>query len=541
MRGVPGATLPRLVRLEGTDLAPIAGVRVERAPRSRSPLTLTLHLRSRASADALERALDDVLAGRRAPLTRPAFAAEFGASRADIAAVRRFARASRFRVSGVSVARRILHLTGPSDALVAAFGVRRVRYRLGDTAWNSFRGHLYVPAAIANCVSGVFGFDDRPEVRRHGGRAMTSAAPAPTVSYTAPEVAALYAFPPGRDGRGQRVGVIALGGGYLQADLRAYFRALRLPMPAVQAVSVAGGRNAPSGDTAAFDGEVTGDVETVGALVPRARIHVYFAPNTARGFFEAVAAAVHDSRQANTVISISWGQAEAHWRHSALRAFNRVLLEAAVLGVTVCCSSGDHGSFADARDRTPHVNFPGSSPYVLACGGTTLFGRRGRIHSERVWHNQAGASGGGVSAVFPRPPWQSRSRVPATASGHRGRGVPDVAANADPLTGYRIYGHGHWHVGAGTSASAPLWAGLVARLNQRRAAPLGLLTPVLYRSYPALVKAGAVAPVTKGDNGLFRARKGWSCCTGLGTPRGDRLARALTLSWPARRRRRVGD
>jgi kumamolisin len=519
------------VRLEGTDLAPIPGVRVERAPRSRAPLTLTLHLRSRASADALERALDDVHAGRRAALTRPEFAAEFGASRADIAAVRSFARAGRFRVSGVSVARRILHLTGPADALVAAFGVRRVRYRLGDTAWNSFRGHLYVPAAIAGCVTGVFGFDDRPEVRRHGGRAMIAAAPTAAVSYTAPEVAALYHFPP-RDGRGQSVGVIALGGGYRQADLRAYFRALRLPMPAIQAVSVAGGRNAPGGDTAAFDGEVTGDVETVGALVPRARIYVYFAPNTARGFFEAVAAAVHDRRHANTVISISWGQAEAHWRLGTLLAFNRVLLEAAVLGVTVCCSSGDHGSLADARDRTPHVNFPGSSPHALACGGTTLVGRGARIHHERVWHNQTGASGGGVSALFPRPPWQSRSRVPATASGHRGRGVPDVAANADPLTGYRIFGHGHWTVGAGTSAAAPLWAGLVARINQQRGRPLGLVTPQLYGQFAALVKAGAIVPVTRGDNGLFRARKGWSCCTGLGTPRGAQLTRALARRDP---------
>ena len=154
------------------------------------------------------------------------------------------------------------------------------------------------------------------------------------------------------------------------------------------------------------------------------------------------------------------------------------------------------------------MNFPGSSPYVLSCGGTTLVGRRARIGSERVWHNETGASGGGVSEIFPRPHWQAGFRVPRTAKGSRGRGVPDVASNADPLTGYRIFGHGGWHVGAGTSAASPLWAGLVARINQLCGTAIGLPTPYLYRNFGKLVRAGAVVPVTRGNNGLYRARKG---------------------------------
>jgi kumamolisin len=227
------------------------------------------------------------------------------------------------------------------------------------------------------------------------------------------------------------------------------------------------------------------------------------------------------------VISISWGQAEVHWRRSMLLAFNQVLLEAAVLGITVCCSSGDQGSFADAHDRVAHVNFPGSSPYGLSCGGTTLMGRRTRIGTERVWHNETGASGGGVSEIFPRPHWQAGIRVPRTAKGFRGRGVPDVASNADPLTGYRVFVHGGWAVGAGTSAASPLWAGLVARINQLCGKAIGLPTPHLYRHFSTLVRAGAVVPVTQGNNGLYRARKGWSACTGTGSPRGDKLARAF--------------
>jgi len=227
------------------------------------------------------------------------------------------------------------------------------------------------------------------------------------------------------------------------------------------------------------------------------------------------------------VLSISWGQAEVHFARRTIKAFNDVLLEAAVLGVTVCCSSGDHGAFADTRDRVPHVNFPASSPYVLACGGTTLVAKGKRIVSESVWHNTTGASGGGVSVVFARPSWQRRSRVPKASNGRRGRGVPDVASNADPQTGFRIFGHGGWHVGAGTSAAAPLWAALIARINQACGVPVGLVTPFLYGHYPRLAKDGAIRPITRGGNGTYRARRGWSCCAGLGAPNGVELVDAL--------------
>jgi kumamolisin len=509
-------------------VGPVRGEQVERAPASRARRTLTLRLRSRAASPTLlEDTLGDVLAGRRAPLTRKAFAKWFGASHRDIAHVRRFAREHGFTVSSVCPAERIVHLTGPASDLAAAFGVNVARYRVGHVTWTGYKGFLHVPAALADCVTAVFGFDDRPQARRGPvPDAAAAIAPRPRTSYTPPEVAELYAFPQEADGRGQTVGVVALGGGYLKTDLRAFFRKLRLPHPRVTAVSVCGAHNAPRGATAAFDGEVTGDVETVGALVPRAHIVVYFAPNSARGFVEAVSRAVHDTRHNISVLSVSWGQAEVHWARQSLRVLNEVLLAAAVLGVTVCCASGDHGSFADAFDRQPHVCFPASSPYVLACGGTTLVGRRARIASESVWHNQAGASGGGVSVVFARPSWQRHSHVPKAANGFRGRGVPDVASNADPTTGYRIFGHGRWHVGAGTSASAPLWAGLVARINQMRGTPVGLLTPFLYAEYDALVSGAAIRPITRGNNGAYRARRGWNCCTGVGAPHGANLARA---------------
>jgi kumamolisin len=518
---------PQLIALQGTQVRRLPGEKVTRAKPSDRRLTISLHLRSKtAEAAALERVVAVIADGKRPPMTREEFAARFGASPDDIKLVRQFARRHGFRVSSVSVAKRMLHLTGGTDDLARAFGVKRTHSRLGDDEWDSYSGSLHLPAELKGAVNGVYGFDFRPEAER--GDADASGAP-PTVhhSFSSREIADLYGFPGRRDGRGVSVGVIALGGGYLDSDMRHFFESQHLPVPRVRAIPVCGAQNAPYGDSKEFDGEVTGDIQTLGAIAPRTRIAVYFAPNTSRGFLEAVCSAVHDAKENISVLSISWGQAEVHWRRRTVEHFNRMLLEAAALGITVCCASGDHGSFADTRDRKPHVCFPGSSPWALACGGTTLVASKGKIVSEKVWHNATGASGGGVSVIFPRPDWQKHSRVPKNASGRRGRGVPDVASHADPLHGYRFYCLGKWRVGAGTSASAPVWAGLFARLNQGRRHPIGLVTPHLYKHFPALVRRGAMAPVTKGSNGLFRARKGWRCCTGLGSPRGERLGREL--------------
>jgi kumamolisin len=532
MTRMPRAGRRSLVKVPGSNLRPIAGAHRETAPPSTKRATLTLRLRARENRADLEPLLRAIVAGRRPPLRRAEFKARFGAARRDIDRIRRFARANGFRVGRVWVAERRLHLVGPVSALAQAFGVRRVVYTIGDLTFESRTGAIYLPKAIADCVLGVYGFDHRPQALRGASAMAPQAAPSkPRASYTPPRLGRLYGFPKA-DGRGETIGVVALGGGYLESDLRHFFRALRLPHPRFTSVSVDGARNAPLGHTKAFDGEVVGDIETIGGLVPRADIAVYFAPNTVRGFFDAVSSAVHDTRRRISVLSISWGQSEVRWTKHAIRAFNDVLLDAAVLGITVCCSSGDHGPFADPDDRVPHVCFPASSPYALACGGTTLLAKGTRITSETAWSNRKGASGGGVSEVFPLPSWQRASRVPRTRAGRRGRGVPDVASNGDPLTGFRIFGFGKWHVNAGTSAAAPVWAALVARINQLRGGPIGFLTPFLYDQYARLVKAGAIRMITRGGNQRYRAHRSWNGCTGLGVPDGTKLADAVMQSWP---------
>jgi kumamolisin len=348
------------------------------------------------------------------------------------------------------------------------------------------------------------------------------------------EVASLYDFPPEADGTGQCIAIIELGGGYRSSDLKAYFKQLGLPLPKVYSVSVDGAKNKPIGDFNSADGEVGLDIEVAGAAAPKATIVVYFAPNTDAGFLNAVSAAIHDKIHKPSVVSISWGAAEVKWTVQAMRAMDQAFQDAAALGVTICCAAGDDGSRDDVQDDQVHVDFPASSPFVLACGGTRLLASGNEISSEVVWNNRAdgGATGGGVSDVFPLPTWQKDAEVPPSANPQKnaGRGVPDVAGNADPQTGYRVLVDGVDGVVGGTSAVAPLWAALIARLNQQLGKPVGYLNPILYK-LPA--KAKAFRDIVSGNNnvttsaGPYPARKGWDACCGLGTPVGTKLASLL--------------
>jgi len=268
------------------------------------------------------------------------------------------------------------------------------------------------------------------------------------------------------------------------------------------------------------------DIEVVGAIANGARIVVYFAPNTDQGFLDAITTAVHDTVRRPSVVSISWGAPESAWTTQALTSYNQAFEDAAALGVTICCASGDNGSSDGVTDGRQHVDFPSSSPYVLACGGTHIASAGTSLSSEVVWNGgaSAGATGGGVSEFFPLPAYQQSSKVPVSVNpgNFKGRGVPDVAGDADPSSGYQIRVDGRDAVFGGTSAVAPLWAALIALVNQRRGRPLGYLHPLLYP-----VAARGCRDITTGNNGAFTARTGWDACTGLGSPNGTALATLL--------------
>jgi Predicted protease len=445
------------------------------------------------------------------------FVARHGADPADVERLRSFSRQHGLRELACEPERRTLHLSGTVQSLQQAFGVQLGHYELtpGGTpcVCCAQAPTLPDPAVIA-----VLGLDRRPVAQPHFRIARAQ----PSTTYTPIQVGQLYNFPAGTDGNGQTIAIIELGGGYQQADLDTYFKSLGLVTPSITAVSVDGGSNTPGG---AADAEVMLDIEVCGSLAPAATLVVYFAPNTDQGFYNAISQAAHSSSQPAAAMSISWGGPEDSWSTTSRNAMETALEDAAALGVTVTVACGDNGSSDGESDGLPHVDFPASSPSVLACGGTELAGSGSKISSEVVWNETAGnegATGGGVSAVFALPTWQANAGVPAAAGGFAGRGVPDIAGNADPLTGYAVRVDGQDEVVGGTSAVAPLWAALVARLNQQLGRAVGAVNATLYG-----LGNSAFRDITQGNNGSYAAGPGWDACTGLGSPDGQALLGAL--------------
>ncbi|MEM5310961.1 S53 family peptidase [Paraburkholderia sp. JHI869] len=483
------------------------------------------------------------------PVSRADYERRFGASAADIKRVEQFASAHGLNVDQADASARRVVLSGTVQQYNAAFGIdlQRFEHQVGKTVHHFHQpsGPLHLPEDMHEVVTAVVGLDNRAKAQPHFRIVPTSLAATPeaaaqtpgapirppiraaravTRSFTPLQLAELYSFPAG-DASGQCIAIIEMGGGYDKADLSAYFSELGVSAPRVEDVSVDQTTNAPTGDPNGPDAEVTLDVEIAGALAPGALIAVYFAPNSESGFVDAVSAALHDSQRKPSIISISWGAPESAWSQQTLGALNDALQTAVALGVTVCAASGDSGSSDGVSDGADHVDFPASSPYALGCGGTHIAASNGRISQETVWSEGAdGATGGGVSATFALPDWQKGLRV-VRGSGGAGalvrRGVPDVAADADPATGYEVRVAGADTVVGGTSAVAPLWAALIARINAARGKPVGFANAKLY------AQPGAFNDVTSGSNGDFSAAPGWDACTGLGTPVGSKVAAAL--------------
>lgn len=455
-------------------------------------------------------------------ISRETFAQEYGADPTDLQKVERFARAHQLQVIDSSAARRSVIVTGTVAQMNVAFGVSLKQCQAGEVMYRGRQGSISIPADLADVVEAVLGLDNRPQAATR-----VRIAAQPLASFTPPQIAKLYDFPSGVDGTGQTIGIIELGGGFSQTDFSTYLSGLGIKAQTVTIVSVDGASSTPGRDQNA-DVEVMLDAEIAGAVAPAATIAIYFAPNTDQGFLDAVTTAIHDQTHKPSVISISWGAAESNWTQQARDALNQAIAAASALAVSVCAASGDGGSSDGINDGAAHADFPASSPYVLGCGGTTLAAAGQTISSETAWSD----SGGGVSDYFALPSWQANAHVPPPSMQGGGRGVPDVSGDADPNTGYQIRVDGAGMVAGGTSAVAPLWAGLIALMNQQRGRNLGFLNTALYAvpGYPK--NPGPMHDITSGGNGAFSAGSGWDACTGLGTPDGARLVQALANVLP---------
>ncbi|BFU92465.1 MAG: kumamolisin [Nitrospira sp.] len=518
------------VTVRGSERSPHHGARVDGPVPNDERFEVTVRIRRKTSLQSLADGFHtDKLPMNRRYLTREQYASSHGADSADMEKVEAFARAHNLVVVEKSQARRSIFLSGTAADFARAFGTTIEHYEHDGGTYRGRIGPLTVPAELDGIVEGVFGIDDRPVAKPHFQRRKMTGSMQPRAtgeSFTPVELAKLYNFPTDLDGSGQCIAIIELGGGYRKADIKAYFQKLGRPAPKVKTVRVDGGKNHPSNADSA-DGEVMLDIEVAAAVAPKALIAVYFAPNTDKGFLDAVTKAIHDTTHKPSVISISWGGVEDNWTEQAMMSFDQAFQTAGALGVTVCCAAGDNGSADGEKDGKAHVDFPASSPFALGCGGTKLTASRNTITNEVVWNESAdSATGGGVSDFFPVPQYQSTAGIPPSANrgSHNGRGVPDVAGDADPATGYVVRVDGEELVIGGTSAVAPLWAGLIALMNQKLSHPVGFLNPLIYQP---LVGKGSFRDISSGDNGAYSAKQGWDACTGWGTPNGAKLLQAL--------------
>lgn len=505
------------------------------------------------------------IAGRR--MSRKKLQAQHGADPTDIEKLRAFAGHFHLTLSEVRAPERVLILQGKIANFEKAFRVELRRHRLNaEVSYRGRVGSISLPAEIAGAVVGVFGLDNRPVVWRtlrlhtaaadQDGTAGGSQTPGPITDFCPTALARIYDFPVNLDGSGQKIGIVEIGGGYTDEDLATYFAQAGLTRPPryVTRPVIGGATNTPADAEDEPDVEVLLDMEVAGTVAPGAELCMYFVNDgSEKQILLGVSAAIHDAAADLSVLSLSFGGAEydpatmgsgqgsaatSQWQDN----INDLLQSAGHLGITVCVASGDQASFGVPTDSpyfdgNAHVSFPASSPYALACGGTHIVSPDLGRPIEEVWHPALGVgTGGGISRYFPLPDYQRGivTQKAVSPAGGPGRGIPDVCADAANESGYRVLCDGAWYPDAtadpqrppigGTSASTPLWAALIALINQALQTRVGFINPVLYKIGSP---SAAFFDVTQGNNGDYQATTGWDPCTGLGSPNGAALLAAL--------------
>lgn len=481
-----------------------------------------------------------------------------------------------------------LKLEGAVDDVEKAFGVELDYYKTDSGVYRGFSGSVSIAKDIAGLVVAVLGLDTFPIARTPSGFDLifqqlpgdptAAAAPSgvkkkkyPRAMYTATQVAEMYNFPGGASGKNQTVAIVApFGGGFHREDVAQYFSRIGLPIPNI--IEIGANDPTPSAQLrkllseyseapcdappigpstidkvkASWTLEITMDVELLGTFANQAQILVYFGNgDDSQSVYDTLAAVLNSRQYAPQVLSLSWGEQEELISPVTLVALEQIFQKFALSGVTVCASSGDSGSTPPLIITAPvGVVYPASSAWVLSVGGTTLIGAGSTIHREIAWNSYTGATGGGVSKIFARdspsspaqvPWWQATANVPVKTGGRVGRGMPDVSAVADAVTGCLLVVGGCEFVSNGTSASAPLWAGLLACVNEALNQNPGWYPPLLYQPQVQ----SALNDIIDGTNSVkpgvseYVAGPEWDPCTGLGTPDGQRLVEALRGVTPA--------
>jgi len=524
----------------------------EKAPDPQERITVTVVLRSRADRGALGEALAGLaklLPHQRPILSNQELESRFGAAPEDIALVVAFAALHGLHVDEVSAARRTLQISGTLEQFGRAFGVgfKLFGHPLGP--YRTHDGPILIPRRLQGIVEDVLGLDDRPLLTPAAVASTGSSAPGvDKLVYTDPRTIMKHYDFPAATGAGQCAALVQFGGGYNPEDMGTYFELRGIPCPVITLVEVMGQTNQPASaevmkgcasylgllgpadpngksvyasNSSAFWAtlECTMDLQILGTVAPGARLVTYLAPNTTQGKYNAFSQAIFDETNSPSVINCSWGSCENKAPQSSMISMDKLFQQAALKGVTICASAGDYGD-GSAQCGQPTGHFPATSPNALACGGSSV---AQDLAKETSWYEVISgfpmSGGGGYSQFFDLPDWQK-----SVVTGQTGRGFPDVVAKADIMTGYDVLVSGLDLPMGGTSAAAPLWAGLIALLNEALGQRVGYLTSLLYSSG----FASALQAITQSGGGPCVPTAGWNPCTGLGRPIGSALLAALS-------------
>jgi len=526
----------------GSRRTALPGAKVLGRANAHSKIEVTLKLRRMKELPELK--------GRPAKVMTREELAAYGASRQDIDRVTSVLGRFGLTVVRSNAATRSMRLSGTVKQMEDTFQVKLFNYAHESGNYRGRVGEVQVPVELKDIVQGVFGLDNRRVARRRRqpirdtshAKSLTSV---PASWYTPAKLAKHYNFP-ATQGSGQCVGILEFGGGFFEQDLEKFCKLTGTPVPTVKPISTDG---TPTNAKDGAEGEVMLDVEIAAGICPKSSIAVYFSNWSEQGWITALDAVMQDKENDPGVVSVSWGYAEDAniWTGQAMTQVSESLKEAAYAGITVCIAAGDDGSSDAITDGHAHTDFPSSSPYVLSVGGTTIVSQGG-TEGDIVWKegdglraDNGGSTGGGVSAVFPRPDWQTQAGVniqSVNPGAIVGRCMPDVAANADwTASPYLLVVDGKAEPNGGTSAATPLWASLITLINEQRGANnrIGYVTPVLYQTQTgagATVGTQGCTDVESGNNttdaiGGYSAGPGYDAVSGWGTPNGQKLMAAL--------------
>ncbi len=542
-------TIPKNYRrLEGSERRPELDAKVLGPADETENLRVTIVLRRRPDGPPIPDSSYYLSTppSQRRRLPSADFAKKYGADGVDIDKVTDFVNRHGLTIEEVHAARRTIVVSGTVAQFNKAFAIALHYYehkvtrgrgeRPRTESYRDHEGFIHLPNDLAEIIVGIFGLDNRRITKRNAGD------PPGTTTISVQQVTQLYQFP-GNLAAGQTIAIFSEGG-YLPADINSNFAG---SPPVVIDVSV----DASNGGFA--DPETTQDIFIAGSAAPGAEIAVYFTTYSQKGWVDLVARVIHPAAgdPVCSVLSSSFYVANGDdaatllaegVSNSWLTAVTQAFEDAAIQGVTICIASGDTGTDSKVGDGLAHVQYPASDPWVLSVGGTTVGNISGSSFDEYSWIDNfsfggfsgSGATGGGISDFFPQPGYQVDAGVPLSLNdGHRGRGVPDVSANASPNSGYPIIVGGALSIfpANGTSASAPLWAGLIAVINAALGENVGFVNPVLYALGSSVFRDILAEPgaTDNGMNGVagYPVGPGWDACTGWGSPKGAALLNGL--------------